>query len=328
MRSALTAAAVSVLACLTASATAQSVDQPSTEKPDRDMTDTAAADAMIDLPAGWRWELEPIDLHPRWERHGHVRFVPSGAISIEMSGETIVTLHIRNKDLDAEGSAKPQYEMYLIDADGSPVQSPAWSMTGNDELQIERRRFTRNDDDPPIVKLGLAVIDLEGRRERAAVASERAEEIGASVLPLPIIGEPFDFDLPTMSGDRIDSAELRGRPILIDCWATWCNPCMAKMPKLRKVHEKYGDDLVIIGIDMDEDLAKAKAAIESEKLIWPQVHAHSAAAGDDDLWEHITGITAIPRMFLIDREGILRLDFYPWDLEEQIGPYLGEDAEH
>ena len=52
-------------------------------------------------------------------------------------------------------------------------------------------------------------------------AVREAEELGASVLPLPLMGEPFDFELPTLDGKTIRSGDLKGKVVLLDFWATW-----------------------------------------------------------------------------------------------------------
>ncbi len=95
---------------------------------------------------------------------------------------------------------------------------------------------------------------------------------------------------------------------------------MAKMPELVKLQEKLDDSLVVLGINFDEDIDTARQAIEKHGLSWRHVHAGTAAAGHPELWERVAGITALPRVLVVDRRGVLRADVYPHDLEAVVRP--------
>lgn len=99
---------------------------------------------------------------------------------------------------------------------------------------------------------------------------------------------------------------------------------MKKMPELVELRKKIdASQLVIVGINFDDDPEKARAAIQQHGWSWPQVHAKTSAQGQEEFWEQITGITSLPRAFLVDPEGILRLDFRPHDIEKKIQPWIG-----
>jgi hypothetical protein len=72
-----------------------------------------------------------------------------------------------------------------------------------------------------IAKVALGVLDGAGRLERARDGQQRAERLGASVLPLPRVGQQLTFDLPTIDGARFRSADQLGKVVVIDCWAVW-----------------------------------------------------------------------------------------------------------
>jgi thiol-disulfide isomerase/thioredoxin len=62
-----------------------------------------------------------------------------------------------------------------------------------------------------------------------------------------------EFSLPDLAGGEVALAELRGRPVLIDFWATWCAPCERQVPVLNAFHEKHGERIPVLGIAVDAD---------------------------------------------------------------------------
>jgi thiol-disulfide isomerase/thioredoxin len=71
---------------------------------------------------------------------------------------------------------------------------------------------------------------------------------------VPSAGMPsLDFVLTDMDGKRVDLASFKGRPILINFWATWCPPCKAEIPWFIEFAEKYkSEKLAVIGISVDD----------------------------------------------------------------------------
>lgn len=101
---------------------------------------------------------------------------------------------------------------------------------------------------------------------------------------------------------------------------------MAKMPELVQLDKELADQgLVIVGINFDKDFELAEKAIEKHSLSWPQVFAPHAAKGDKGLWRDVSGIEGLPRVFLVDRRGVLREDFHPsGGLRERVQKLLAE----
>jgi thiol-disulfide isomerase/thioredoxin len=115
---------------------------------------------------------------------------------------------------------------------------------------------------------------------------------------------------------------MKGKVVLIDCWAGWCSPCMAKMPQLKTLYEgRHGDGFEVIGVNFDKDRTRGEQLVKTVALPWPEVFV----PGDDRtrrLWTEGPGIASLPRLLLIDREGILRWDGSPAELEERIAALL------
>ena len=107
------------------------------------------------------------------------------------------------------------------------------------------------------------------------------------------------FSAPDLDGHPIELAQLRGRVVLLDFWASWCGPCRASLPELRRLHERFSSrGLVVLGINLDHDEAAARAAIRQDRLTWPQLwgaHVSDIAAS--------YGASGIPTFVLIDQQG-------------------------
>jgi RNA polymerase sigma factor (sigma-70 family) len=168
-----------------------------------------------------------------------------------------------------------------------------------------------------VVLLGIECLTTDNYRAVARKALEKAIAAHIDVLPWPEVGEPFSFALSTTDGKRLSSRDLKGHVVLLDCWATWCSPCMALMPELKAFYEKWHKDgLEIVGISFEKHAENVAKACKSQNLPWPQVWVPS----DDqtrNLWQEANRLEALPRLLLIDRDGILRADSHG-SLKEEI----------
>ena len=113
-------------------------------------------------------------------------------------------------------------------------------------------------------------------------------------------------------------AQLNGEGhTLIDFWASWCGPCRASFPHLRKMHEQYGEKVKFVSLSVDTKEADWQQAMKEEGLPWPQFLTSkelSKAIGD------LYGITVIPTFLLVDAEGrIVFSGHSSGELEAQLG---------
>jgi uncharacterized protein (TIGR03067 family) len=177
-----------------------------------------------------------------------------------------------------------------------------------------------------VARLGIELVPTEARRAAedvaTAKATKEARDAGIEILPAPEVGKPFPFSLTDIKGRVIRSSDLKGKVVLIDCWAGWCGPCMAKMPGLKEIYERRRKDgFEVIGINFDNDRARAEEMVKQHGLPWTEIWV----PGDDRtrrLWADGPGIAGLPRLFLLDREGILRWEGRPGTLEDQINSLL------
>lgn len=107
------------------------------------------------------------------------------------------------------------------------------------------------------------------------------------------------FAVRTLDGKTFRLHEHRGRPVVLDFWATWCGPCRASMPHLGTIQERYqAEGLVVLGLSVDED---GPAAVKrfGERL---RIRFRLAMA-DEKLLDQYGPIRQIPTTFFINRRG-------------------------
>jgi len=105
----------------------------------------------------------------------------------------------------------------------------------------------------------------------------------------------YNWQLVTTDGQSVNMRDFKGRVILINNWATWCPPCVAEMPSLEKLHEKYKDKIVFLFIAQDKP-EKVKLFLEKNHL---QIPVYFMQSNMPRLLES----SSIPTTFIIDKKG-------------------------
>lgn len=111
------------------------------------------------------------------------------------------------------------------------------------------------------------------------------------------------FDYVNFKGGTTKLSDLNGKYVYIDVWATWCGPCRAEIPFLKKVEEKYHDKniaFVSVSVDVDKDFEKWKKFVEEKQLGGIQLFADKNWNSD---FMKSFSINSIPRFILIDPSG-------------------------
>ena len=129
-----------------------------------------------------------------------------------------------------------------------------------------------------------------------------------------------DFRVTDLSGGAVSAERLKGRAVLVEFWATWCIPCRSTLKWLGDLKQKYGDsiEVVALAVESPEDQIRSTVKSLSPDLPWAIADAGVARAFGD--------ITAVPTLFLFDRDGKKARIVYgaPPELHDTVGKALDE----
>lgn len=129
----------------------------------------------------------------------------------------------------------------------------------------------------------------------------RDKEIAAANAKRVSLGSPAPFfEYPTPDGKMVGPKDYKGKVLLIDFWASWCGPCIAEIPNVKKVYEMYKDKgLEVLSVSIDKGSAEWLLALDKIKMPWKQVLATNAGKEITSLYQ----FSGIPFIVLIDKEG-------------------------
>ncbi len=148
----------------------------------------------------------------------------------------------------------------------------------------------------------------------AALVAVLTVSVGRPAGPVdtPIVGRPAPaFDLQTLDGQRISLAQLRGSPVVLNFWASWCIPCREKAPLLTAADAKYRPaGLRVLGVVYQDSAENATGFMGRYGQEYPGLLDPDGRTAID------YGVFGIPETFFIDRAGIVR--------SGQVGPVTAE----
>jgi len=138
----------------------------------------------------------------------------------------------------------------------------------------------------------------ETDRRRPAGTGSRAVFVGDG--PATVGGTAPDFALPGLDGGRVSLSAYAGVPVIVNFWASWCNPCRKEFPLLQAARRAYADaGLEVIGVSYEDIASDARAFAEAQDANWPLARDPGGALAA------AYGVRAIPQTFFIDADGTI-----------------------
>lgn len=145
-----------------------------------------------------------------------------------------------------------------------------------------------------IILAGVAVIDQFATADTAALPVEEAPKVGY-LAPA--------FELATLSGEKLGiSRETREKPVILNFWASWCDPCRLEAPFLAELYTNYKDRLDIYGVNGIEydEMASVEAFVKQYKIAFPTLLDEKSAVFKQ------YAVPGFPTSVFIDRNGVIR----------------------
>ncbi len=129
-----------------------------------------------------------------------------------------------------------------------------------------------------------------------------------------------DFQLQSLDGKTVSLSSFRGKPVLLNFWATWCGPCVGEMPYLQEIYkERSAEGLVVLAVNIGDPASQANGFMQHYELSLPVLLDTRRAVAEQ------YNITGIPTTFFIDKNGIIQgkvVGAFP--SKESIERYLAE----
>lgn len=132
-------------------------------------------------------------------------------------------------------------------------------------------------------------------------ADEAAAGSAGGLPPAPAIGHPApDFTLTGVTGEPVTLAALRGQPVVLNFWATWCPPCRAELPELQAASERLQGQVAIVGVNQAEDAERVRTFVMDLGLTF------TMPLDERGQVSRAYNVRSLPTTFFIDRTGVIR----------------------
>lgn len=139
-----------------------------------------------------------------------------------------------------------------------------------------------------IVAVTVSTVRAPGEPE----GSERDEDTGVAV-----VGRPApEFEVDLISGSRFSLRDTRGKVVLVNFWGTWCAPCEQEMPLLERAHREFKDDLVVVGLAVNDSKDTVLAFTARRDITFP-------IALDDGRVAGFYLVSGFPTSVIVGRDG-------------------------
>jgi thiol-disulfide isomerase/thioredoxin len=154
---------------------------------------------------------------------------------------------------------------------------------------------------------------------------EFAKRLDGVVRRLKLLGNEMKIEGQLLSGGEFDWSKYRGKVVLVDFWATWCGPCRASIPHLKKLYEQYHEKgFEIVAPSLDRSSEPLVEYVKEQEIRWPIIFNGEEPSPTADYY----GVMAIPTTILVGSDGrVIAMNPSKADLEQKLESLLGPPAE-
>lgn len=121
------------------------------------------------------------------------------------------------------------------------------------------------------------------------------------------------FTVTDMNGQPVSLASLKGKPVFLNFWATWCPPCVGEMPDIQRAYAKYGDKIHFVIVNIDGTKPDVTSFMENHAFSFPVVLDTNGSATS------AYAVQAIPTSYIIDADGNI--------IDSHVGALSADDME-
>ncbi len=138
----------------------------------------------------------------------------------------------------------------------------------------------------------------KSKNEQLVKIGERMEGAARRLL---LVGNPLELKGTEFDSEKFDWEKYRGKVVLVDFWATWCGPCRAELPNVKKNYQLYHDrGFEVVGVSLDDDREALEKLMAEDKNPWVTLYDGGWEANPNATYY---GIMGIPTVILVDKEG-------------------------
>lgn len=159
-----------------------------------------------------------------------------------------------------------------------------------------------------LVGVGLAALLLFGFGLGDRLLGGWRTGLEGGAVQSPALDQPApDFVLETLAGGQVRLSDLRGQPVLINFWATWCGPCVLEMPLIEKFSRQYPEEFKVLAVNAGEGRAAIQPFVDELGLTF------DILLDPENRLQSLYRLRGYPTSFIVDADGVIRV--------HQIGPF-------
>ncbi|AGY53289.1 Thiol-disulfide oxidoreductase resA [Bacteroidales bacterium CF] len=236
---------------------------------------------------------------PKNEVMNHLNFIGfrnyQGMIAVSKIGYNTKYLN----DSVKNESTKSLYD-YLSNERKSQIRYIVSLYSDRTSIVAALKLLDRKEDKELIDKICESLLSKYPGYEPVLNYIKESEEDAANAIKMNIGSIAPMFEYPDLNGKMYGPSTFKGKVLLIDFWASWCGPCRAEIPHLKKVYEKYSrNEVEFLSVSIDKGESEWKKALSQENMPWTQILAPKSGSEVSRLYQ----FSGIPFLVIIDKEG-------------------------